>query len=184
MSENNTKQLPVKVILSVKVDGKEVFQKEDDLLTKWFNRYLAVFISNISLNLKDLNGSEFGMWLGTFSTTYFSNLIAFSKIAIGLDPTDPSPTDYNLKNTYMSTSTLSTRLVQETDNYLMIDTSANFTFTEDKTVYEFGLIGKAPASGAAYREFLMARDVVPDGVYVSNGQVLTITYRFIIGTYP
>jgi hypothetical protein len=75
-------------------------------------------------------------------------------------------------------------LVQETDNYLIIDTSANFTFTEDKTVYEFGLIGKAPLSAAAYREFLMARDVVPEGVSVSNGQVLTITYRFIIGTYP
>jgi len=184
MSENNTKQLPVKVILSVKVDGKEVFQKEDDLLTKWFNRYLCAFISNITLNLKNLNGGDFGIWLGAITPGSLSSLIAFSKIAIGLDPTDPSPTDYNLKNTYMSTTQLSTRVVQETDNYIMIDTSANFTFTEDKTVYEFGLIGKAPVSASGYSEFLIARDVVPEGVSVSNGQVLTITYRFIIGTYP
>jgi hypothetical protein len=180
MSENNTKQLPVKVILSVKIDGKEVFQKEDDLLTKWFNRYLCAFISNITLSLKDLSGADFGMWMGGSS----AGTIAFSKIAIGLDSTDPSPTDYNLKNTYMSTSILSTRVVQETDNYIIIDTSANFSFTEDKTVYEFGLIGKAPVATTAYREYLIARDVVPDGVSVSNGQVLTITYRFIIGTYP
>jgi hypothetical protein len=184
MSNDNSKQLPIKVILSIKVDGQEVFSKEDDLLTKWFNRYLCTFLSNIALNLKDLSGGDFGIWLGSFTGSYLSNLIAFSRIAIGLDSTDPSPTDYNLKNTYMSTTSLSTRVYQETDNYLIIDTSANFSISEDKVLYEFGLIGKAPITGASYREFLMARDVVPEGISVSTGQVITITYRFIIGTYP
>jgi hypothetical protein len=184
MSNENSKQLPIKVILSIKVDGQEVFSKEDDLLTKWFNRYLCAFLSNITLNLKALDGSDFGIWLGSFTTGSLSNLIAFSKIAIGLDNTDPSPTDYNLKNTYMSTTSLSTRVYQETDRYLIIDTSANFSISEDKVLYEFGLIGKAPITASSYREFLMARDVVPEGVSVSTGQVITITYRFIIGTYP
>jgi hypothetical protein len=184
MSENNTKQLPVKVVLSIKVDGKEVFQKEDDLLTKWFNRYIGTLLSRISMTLKTLDGADFGFWLGGIGPQTLGDAISFSRIVIGLDNTDPSPTDYNLKNIYMSTSALSTRVVRETDNYLIIDTSANFSFTEDKTIYEFGLIGKAPVTAAANREFLMARDVVPEGIYVSNGQVLTVTYRFIIGTYP
>jgi hypothetical protein len=184
MSNENPKQLPIKVILSIKVDGQEVFSKEDDLLTKWFNRYIGTFLSGISMNLKDLSGSEYGIWLGGIGPQNLRDAIAFSKIAIGLDSTAPSPTDYNLKNIYMITTSLSTRVFQETDRYLIIDTSANFSISEDKVLYEFGLIGKAPNTGATNREFLMARDVVPEGVSVSAGQVITITYRFIIGTYP
>jgi len=175
MSEKENKQIPVKVELSVKVDGKEVFKKTDDLLTKWFNRFMTVFISTIKLSLKKLDGTD----VSIPSIAYYTDFRIFNKIAIGLDNTSPTGSDYNLKNTYMTTTTLSNRVVQETDNYIILDSSANFSFTEDKTIYEFGLIGY----GAGI-EFLACRDVVPEGISVSNGQVLTITYRFIIGTYP
>jgi hypothetical protein len=175
MSEKENKQIPVKVELSVKVDGKEVFKKTDDLLTKWFNRFMTLFISHIKLSVKRLDGTD----IPFPDNVYWTTFKIFNKIAIGLDSTTPSGSDYNLKQTYMTTSSLSNRVVEETDNYIILDSSGNFSFTEDKTIYEFGLIGLYYG-----QDFLACRDVVPEGISVSNGQVLTITYRFIIGTYP
>jgi hypothetical protein len=98
------------------------------------------------------------------------------KIAIGLDNTTPTGADFKLLNKYRETTALTPRIVTETNDYIIVDISGNFSFTEDKTIYEFGAFD--------YNNVLLARDVVPEGVSVTNGQVLTITYRFIIGTYP
>jgi hypothetical protein len=84
----------------------------------------------------------------------------------------------------METTTLSIRVFEETDNYISLDISGNFSFTEDKTIYEFAIFGLVPATSVTSYEILLARDVVPEGISVTSGQVLTITYRFIIGTYP
>jgi len=172
-----------KVILSVKVDGKEVYLKEDDLLTKWFNRDVLFYITRLNLPLKTTTGSEYQH--STHSTTIrLTDVVGPTKIAIGTDATEPSPTDYELKSKYMENTTLDIKVYQETDNYVIADISASFSIPEDITIYEFGLYNKFmfPVTGIA--EYLVARDVVPEGIPVTAGQVLTITYRFIIGTYP
>jgi len=166
---------PVKVKLLLSVDGKKVFEKEDDLLTRNFNRFITLFLSGIKLALKRKDGTD----VVTPDTIYWTEFRVMRKIAIGLDSTPPSGLDYKLNEPYMETDLVAVRVVEETPNYIIIDASGNFSFTEDKTIYEFGLFGRYTG-----HDVLMARDVVPDGIPVTGGQVLTITYRFIVGTYP
>jgi len=178
------------VIVTLKdKSGKEKVKRlVKDLGTNNLGRFLAALLTpasvagKITCTLKDVNGTDrtFNiMWTGA-NASYLFNLTnqgSLRQIKVGNNNTAPSKTDYNLKGNILGTSNVT---VYWSDNGDYVDLTAEFTWTRDVTVYEIGLLVQMSTDINTVYEILFDRTVVSDGIPVTAGRVLSITYRFQI----
>lgn len=173
-----------KVKLEILVDGKKVFEKDDDLLVRNFNRAMYMALSGLSTTIKLEDGRDLTPGRTNVGTAY-SIFLSPCKVAIGTGTTPPSMTDFKLESKYMETTSLVIAPYYEEGTMLRFDIIANFTINENITLYEFGLFYyTTELIGTTHylRVFLVSRDVVSEGIPVTAGQVISIVYRWVIGS--
>jgi hypothetical protein len=168
----------------------KIKSKDVDLGTNNWGRFLAVLLggatasSNKSVTLIDTTNASktTNVYAVTSSYVIFGNTNYSAlnvTIAVGDNPASPSRTDYNLKGTILGEVTVSASYV---DGSGIVNVTASFSFGSSVTVYEIGLFMEMMYTSASPYKFktMLDRTVVSDGIPVSVGQTLSITYQIPI----
>lgn len=141
---------------------------------------------------KNTDGEQLFVWAtgDTFNCSAATG-VTTAGIVVGSDVTTPTIDDYALGSLIahgtgagqLQYSALVFGAPASDGTTSQFTMSRNFTNGggANVTVYEIGLIGSARAvlnyTGSSVRYFLLARDVIPDGVVIEDGKTLTLNYR-------
>jgi len=160
----------------------------NDLTTLWLRRIFIALFTPVALDIS--TSFSFTDTGGTARTQtlkgYFADYASFINtnycynrfwICYGSSSTAPSITDYKLGSKLGEG--VATMTLNEPAGILTF--SVSFTVTTSITVYEVGLEWEGVIySYSTCGRFLVDRTVFPDGIPVSDGQILTIIYRILV----
>lgn len=161
--------------LEVIKDGKVIKKIEDT--SKSFVRNFADVIrwfidtTNQYIYITDENNQP---------TALYPSLLASSlnyrggHIGIGSGSTPQSPTDYKLESLIDRKRAVVEPLIVESDK-CRFSMYADFSFTEDKTIQEFGIF----INHGGIRMILMVRDVLSEPITLPAGATLRVRYNWI-----
>jgi len=156
-------------------DGKVIKKIEDT--SKSFVKNFAIFLrwfietTNQYTYLTDENNGV---------ATLYPSLLAGhlnsrgGQIGIGNGSTPPSPTDYRLENLIDRKKATVEPLIVESDK-CRFSMYADFSFTEDKTIQEFGIF----VNYAGIQQVLIVRDVLSEPITLPAGATLRVRYNWI-----
>jgi len=161
--------------LEIIKDGKVIKKIEDT--SKSFVSNFATLIrwliqtTNQYLNLKHDGGSVVS--ISQYSYVMYVNYYG-GRIAVGSGSTPPSPTDYKLVNEIERKTAVVENLIIEADKS-KFSMYADFSFTEDKTIQEFGIY----INPREVYWCLIVRDVLSEPIVLPAGATLRVRYNWI-----
>jgi len=155
------------VILTIRKNGEVVLVKHGDLLLKNFAIILVDYFRGSAggLSVKDINGNE---------KSFYEVEYGYSRIAIGTGSGGPTPGDYKLASK-VATMGISSHTILKSGTAMNLTVSAIFSIDASYSITECGI--EVKEDGGYW--ILITRDVF-SAIDVSSGDVLTVTYTFIM----
>ncbi|MEM4878232.1 MAG: hypothetical protein QW616_05745 [Thermoplasmata archaeon] len=170
-----------KLIIEVIKDNEVIKTIEKDLIMRQaFKMLYDILISKAEYSTyKAENGSDYLVYM-SIGHGFEAKLLR--SIAIGTGKTAPNFNDYKLENKIAEAGISIQNYTEDIqNNQIYFDAVANFNINQQITIYEFGIFGQInDAYTGDLHNFLVCRDVIPEGVNVPAGSTLKITYRITL----
>jgi len=148
--------------------------------TRWALRFIAGILKNEEISIRATDGVDYTPDFANGLAVGYYNWI--KALGIGKSSAVFSRDHHELQDLHLKQTTLSIGLYVEENSTGYWLVRATFEITTDVTINEVACYGNFRDTGGVDREFMITRDVLPEPISLTAGDLLTLEYKFITAT--